>query len=85
MLHDRKAQTGTTGLLGVAFVHPVKPFKNTILMLGGNTDSRIQDDHFPILQRNVNAATRHIVLDGIVAKIIDDLIQQPLNPAGYRK
>ena len=35
---DGKAKTGATGLLGMAFVHPVKAFKDLFLMLGSDTD-----------------------------------------------
>lgn len=41
MLGDGQPQTGAPGLLGTAFVHPVKPLKNPSLVLSGNADAGI--------------------------------------------
>ena len=51
VFYDGKTQTGASGRLGTAFIHPVKPFKHPFLICFWNPDSRIlhgQTDFVPL-------------------------------------
>ena len=74
-----KSQSGAAGCFGVALVHPVKALENTALMLCRDTDTRIADSQPVFLNVNADAAAGNIILDRIVAEIVNDLIQQPPN------
>ena len=75
VLDDGKSQSRTTGSFRVALVHPVEPFKDPILMLGRNTDAGIADNQPVILHLDRHTAAGNIVLDGVVAEIVDDLLE----------
>ena len=70
-----KSQTGAAGSLGVALVHPVEPLKDPILMLCGNTDAGIADNQALVFCLNRYAATRNVVLDGIIAEVVNNLLE----------
>ena len=44
MFDNRKSQTGATGLLGMALIDPIEPFKDPILMLGRDANTGIFHD-----------------------------------------
>ena len=75
MLDNGEAQSGAANLLGVAFIHPVKALKNPALMLRRDADTGVghaQDGIFPLKAHGeLYAAALPVVLDGIVAEIID--------------
>ena len=80
MLDNGKSQTGTAGLLGMAFIHPVEPFKDPALMLCRNADARIPDAKGGVVSgrdRHSDSTAGYIIFNSIFAKIINDLIQQP--------
>ena len=41
VLHNGQPQAGSAALLGTALIHPVEPFKYTLLMLPGDSDSGV--------------------------------------------
>ena len=59
----------------MAFIHPVKPFENSILMLGRNADTGIADNQTIILGMDRHAAAGNIILNGIVAEVINGLLE----------
>ena len=79
VLHDGQAKTGTAGLLGMALINAIEPFEYLVLMLGSNTDAGVADADLDsvllIGNRNLYMSTLMIVLDGIIAEIIDHFIQ----------
>ena len=48
VLNDGQSQTGTTGGLGMALVHPVESFKHAGLVLRRDTDAGIADGQCPV-------------------------------------
>ena len=64
----------------MALIHTVKAFKHLILMFGSNTDISIlhAQQNFTGLLCNghFQAAAGIVVLNGIVTKVVNDLIQQ---------
>ena len=75
VLDDGKSQSRTTGSFRVALVHPVEPFEDSILMFSRNADAGIADGQLMILHMNMDTAAGDIVLDGIVAEIVKDLLE----------
>ena len=80
VLHDRKAKAGAAGLLGMAFIDTIEALKHLILMFRRNTDAGIADADLnsPLLlcNSNLNFAAGIVVLDGIIAEIVNHFIQQ---------
>ena len=80
VLHDRQAKAGATGLLGMALIHTIEALKHLVLMFGRNTNAGILNaqQNFTGLLCNghFHAAAGIVVLNGIVAKVVNDLIQQ---------
>ena len=80
VLHNGQAKAGTTRLFGMALIHTVEAFKHLILMLGSNTNAGIlhaQQNFAGFLGNGYfHAAAGVVVLNGIVAKVVNDLIQQ---------
>ena len=80
VLHDRQAKAGATGLLGMALIHTIEALKHLVLMFGRNTNAGILNaqQNFTGLLCNghFHAAAGVVVLNGIVAKVVNDLIQQ---------
>ncbi len=76
MFDDGKPQSGASHFLGAAFVHTVKPLKNTLLMLCRNTDpcigNRDCDAVLLIFNRYKNAAVPAVILNRIIAEIVDN-------------
>ena len=79
VLHDGKAQAGAAGLLGMALIHTVKALKHLVLMFRGNADAGIlhTQQNFTGFLRNghFHTAARVIVLNGIVAEVVNDFVQ----------
>ena len=59
----------------MAFIHPVKPFENSILMLGRNADTGITVNLSIILGLDRHAAAGDIILDGVVTEVVKDLLE----------
>ena len=80
MLHNGKPQAGAAHLLGMALVHPIKPLKHPFLLMNGNADTGIRYGKyrsvFLILYRHGNAAASHIIFDGVIANIVQDLMNR---------
>ena len=80
MLHDRQTKAGAAGLLGMALIHTIETFKHLVLMFGRNTNTGIlhAQQYFTVFLCNghFHAAAGGVVLNGIVAKVVNDLIQQ---------
>ena len=64
----------------MAFIYPVKPLKHAGLMLRRNANAGIGNGYHSVLPRslgsNGNAAAGHIVLYGVFAKVVQNLLQQ---------
>ena len=80
VLYDRKTKAGAAGLLGMTLIHSVESFKNLVLMFGSNANTVIADTDLhsplPLGNRYLYMTARIIILDGIIAQIVNDLIQQ---------
>ena len=80
VLHDGQAKAGATGLLGMALIHTIESFKHLVLMFGRNTDTSIlhTQQNFTVLLSNgyLYTAAGVVVLNSIVTKIVNDLVQQ---------
>jgi len=80
VLHDGQAKAGAAGLFGMTLIHTIEALKYLVLMFGRNTDTGIlhTQQNFTGLLYNGHfyAATGIVVLNGIVAKVINDLVQQ---------
>ena len=79
MLDNGKAQTRTAGCLGVAFIYTIEPLKDPVLMLGRNADTGIADGQTIVFCADRYTATGNILLDRIVAEIIDHLVEHSAN------
>ena len=76
VLDDAKSQSGTSGLLGVALIYPVKPFKDPIPMLFGNTNSGILYRKSLVFNNYLYASTGNIIFNGIITKIIYNFVEK---------
>ena len=74
MLHDRKSQSRSAGLLRAAFIHPVKAFKNAFLLVFGDSDSVIcyYQNRLPIFMPylHMNFAALIVIPDRIRGQIL---------------
>ena len=63
----------------MVLIHTIKAFKHLILMFGSNPDTGIlhAQQHFTGLLSHIHfhAAAGVVVLNGIVAEIVNDLVQ----------
>ena len=75
MLDDGKSQASAAGLLGVALIYSIKPLEDPILMLSRNADTGIFHHQTIIFSMDRYPAAGNIVLDGVVAEVIDHLMQ----------
>ena len=66
VLDDGEPQTGAAGGTAVAFVYPVEPLKDPLLMLRGNADAGVADGDAVILQGYGDGAVDPVIADGIV-------------------
>ena len=77
VLHNGKAKAGSADFLGMAFVHPIKAFKNAFLIFLRNTDPCIPHIHanciLAILQSHKDLSTPAVIFDSIIADIIENL------------
>lgn len=76
VLDDGQAQSGAAHFLGMALIHPIEPLKNAIQMLMGDADSGIPDSNGMIPHGDGDAAARAVILDGIIAEIINHGVHQ---------
>ena len=78
MLDDSKSQSRTTGLFGSAFINTVKAFKHTLVVLFGDTDSRVGNFNkrmfIVITCYDFYRTVFTIVTDCIVTKIVDKFV-----------
>ena len=83
VLDDGQTKPGTTRLLGMALIDAVESLKHLVLMLGSNADAGILDTQSDTViflgNKHLHASIRVIVLDGVVAKVIDHLIEQAID------
>ena len=63
----------------MALVHPVEPLKNPVLMFCRNANTGIADNQTVVFCVDRYTAAWNIVLDGIVAEIINDLLEHSSN------
>ena len=79
VLHDGQTKAGAAGLFGMTLIHTIEAFKHFVLMFGRNTDTGIlhAQQHFTGLLSHIHfhAAAGVVVLNGIVAKVVNDLIR----------
>ena len=77
VLYNGKAKTGSADFPGVAFVHPIKAFKNAFLILLRNTDPcipHIDTDCISfVLQPYKDLTTPVVIFNSIIADIIENL------------
>ena len=81
VLDDGQAQSRTAGGLGVALVHPVEAFEHPGLILRRNADAGVRHLYdrglFVGVHEEMHTAAGDVVLDGIVAEVVEDFIQKP--------
>ena len=81
VLDDGKAEARAAACLRVALVHAVEALEDAALVLRRDADARIGhgDERLavPFTDAHGHAATLDVVLDGVVAEVIDDLVQKP--------
>ena len=85
VLDDGQAQARPANLLGVTLVHPVEALKDAALVGIGDADARVRHPqlHMAPLPPDVHpdAAAGLVVFDGVVAEVIDHLIENLPDPA----
>ena len=83
MLYNGKTETGATAFTGVAFVHPVEAFKYAGLVCGSNSHTVVADGNLHLVTGRCyiyfDKAAFLVVLYGIVAQIINDIIEELVN------
>ena len=79
MLHDGQPQPRAANGPAVALIHPVKPFKHPALVIVRNADARVRHtkaaSSAAALHPHAYAPAGSIVFNGIVAEVIDHLMQ----------
>lgn len=79
VFHNGQAKAGADGLLGMALIHTIEALKYLVMMLGCNANTGVlnaQANRSWLLgNRYFDAATRVVVLDGVVAEAINDRVQ----------
>ena len=80
VLHDGQAKAGAARLLGMTLIYTIETLKHLVLMFGRNTDAGIDnadlDGTLLLGNRNLYMPARIVIFNGIVAKVVNDLIQQ---------
>ena len=83
VLDDRQSETRAAGRLGVALIHAVEALEHAALMLRRDADAGIGDGDAAAVgiggDRHVHAPAVAVILDGVVAEVIDDLVDQAAN------
>ena len=83
VLNDGQPQSGAANLLGAAFIHPIKPFKNPLPTFLRYSDAGIGDRYANILgiitYLHLYAAACAIIFDCIIAKIEDHAVKHRWN------
>ena len=78
VLHDGQAKAGAAGLFGMTLIYTIEALKYLVLMFGSNTNAGIADaDLYSVLllcNGHLHFATWIVVLNGIVAEIVNDLV-----------
>ena len=84
MLHDGQAQARTAHGTAAAFIHAIEPFEDSLLLIGRDTDPRIlhRNMDMPLDLRHMyrHTAAFTIVLDGIIAQVVQHLAQHMRHP-----
>ena len=77
-IRDRP-QAGAADLFGMALIHPVKTFKDALLILRGDADTVVLHSKDRVTRLHIyghlHPAGRFVILDRIVAEVKDHLIQ----------
>ena len=80
VLDDRQSEARAAGRLGVALIHAVEALEHAALMLRRDADAGIGNSDAAAAgiggDRHVHAPTVAVILDGVVAEVIDDLVEQ---------
>ena len=80
VLDDGQTKAGAAGLLGVALVHTIETLKYFVLMFGSNANAGITDAYLNstllFRNRNLYLPPLIVVLNGIVAEIVNNFVQQ---------
>ncbi len=80
---DRKPQTSTADLFGVAFIDAVEAFKDTFLVSFGNADAVVLDLNDSIIFRFGNGEMHKtagvIIFDSVIAEVIDNFFENSGN------
>ena len=80
MLDDSQAQAGSLDFTGTAGIGPVKSFKDAMLFVFGNTDSRIADSEkgfvTVVADLNIDMTAGPVIFNGIVEEIHNHLPEQ---------
>ena len=78
MLDDRQAESRAADLLGVALVHAVETFKNTLAVCLRNADAGIRDREDRLLlgaaDLHMYRALLHIIFDRVVTEIVEHFL-----------
>ena len=83
MFYNRKSKACSTGRTGMAFINPVKTFKNSLLFIFRNTNSII---FYAIKRMSINRSRKNIyctILIRITNRIISNIIQHLINHMPY--
>ena len=84
VLDNGEPQPSASRRFGAAFVHPVKPLENALLLVQGNADAGIahgqQDSVLLLLHIHSDASPSPVILDGVVAEIVHHTVQQLRDP-----
>ena len=83
MLYNGKTEAGAAAFAGVAFVHPVEAFKYAGLVGGSNSHTVVADGNLYLVTGSFyiyfDKTAFLVVLYGIVAQIINDIIEELVN------
>ena len=83
MFHNRKPKSCTPNFLRVTLIHPVKPLKYSVLVFLWNTHTCIFYHNLNLLrslrQKNAHASVIPVILNRIIADIINCLFQKCTN------
>ena len=78
VLDYRKAQPGSSGLLRTALVHPVEALEYSVQVFVWDAYSRVRNNYLCeaifISYRHINLSKRPVVLDGVVHKVVYELV-----------
>ena len=88
MFYNRKSKPRASKFLRPAFIHPVKAFKNSLLMLQRNADTGIlyRKDNLRSLFLHFccHPAIRFVIPDGVFNQIVGELLRKLLSDMDIR-